>query len=194
MGEKQKNISLEDKVSIIKKVEASPGVSHVELAKQLGLAPSTLNTIMKNRSSIMEGFENCGNSKRTRLKQSTYDEMEKVLLTWFQQARAANIPINGTILKEKVLQISLQLGMDNFKASNGWIDKFRQHHGVVYKLECGDSKSVDEPTVAQWIQTLPNLIQGYKLRDIYNADETGMFFNLMPDKTFTFRGENCTWW
>ncbi|XP_049816530.1 tigger transposable element-derived protein 4-like [Schistocerca nitens] len=107
MGEKRKNISLEEKVSIIKKVEAPPG-----------------------------------------------------------QARAANIPINGTILKEKALQISLQLGMDNFKASNGWIDKFRQRHGGVYKSECGESKSVDEPTVAQWIQALPNLIQGYKLRDI----------------------------
>ncbi|XP_049798862.1 tigger transposable element-derived protein 4-like [Schistocerca nitens] len=115
---------------------------------------------------MMEGFENCGNSKRMHVKPSTCNEMEEVLLTWFRQARTANIPINLTILKEK-------------------------HHGVVYKAECGESKSVDEPTVTQWMQTLPNLIHGYKLRDIYNTDETGMFFNLMLDKTFTFCGENC---
>ena len=31
----------------------------------------------------------------------------------------------------------------------------------------------------------------YDPRDIFNADETGLFFKCMPDKTITFREDKC---
>jgi hypothetical protein len=34
-------------------------------------------------------------------KESTFAELETVFFTWYQQARASNIPIDGTILREK---------------------------------------------------------------------------------------------
>jgi hypothetical protein len=33
--------------------------------------------------------------------------------------------------------------------------------------------------------------QGYSEEDIYNADETGVFYNVTPDSTFKFKGEIC---
>jgi hypothetical protein len=33
--------------------------------------------------------------------------------------------------------------------------------------------------------------QGYSEEDIYNADETGVFYNTTPDSTFKFKGEKC---
>lgn len=56
-------------------------MGHVELVKKLELDHSTLNTAMQNRSLIMEAYEKFVNSKLMRMKQSTYDEMEQVLLT-----------------------------------------------------------------------------------------------------------------
>ena len=32
---------------------------------------------------------------------------------------------------------------------------------------------------------------GYGARDVFNADETGLFFRLLPDKTLLFKGEDC---
>jgi hypothetical protein len=32
---------------------------------------------------------------------------------------------------------------------------------------------------------------GYEPRDVYSADETGLFFNLLPDRTFAYKGETC---
>nr|XP_042897315.1 uncharacterized protein LOC107446421 [Parasteatoda tepidariorum] len=47
-------------------------------------------------------------------------------------------------------------------------------------------------TVQQWKEeTLSNLLRGYNPSDIFNADETGLFFNLLPNKTLTIKGENC---
>lgn len=42
-----------------------------------------------------------------------------------------------------------------------------------------------------WTEDLPNLLEGYEPDDIYNADETALFFKCLPDKTFTFKGEKC---
>jgi hypothetical protein len=56
-------------------------------------------------------------------KTSTFEELEKILYEWFKQAHVAKIPINGLILKEKA-----RLGMQNFTASNGWIDLLKKRH------------------------------------------------------------------
>jgi hypothetical protein len=32
-----------------------------------------------------------------------------------------------------------------------------------------------------WFKRLPELLEGYDTQDIYNADETCLFFNCLPD-------------
>jgi hypothetical protein len=34
-------------------------------------------------------------------------------------------------------------------------------------------------------EELPKIISGYQLKDIFNADEIGLFYNLQPSKTLT---------
>jgi hypothetical protein len=34
-------------------------------------------------------------------------------------------------------------------------------------------------------------LEGYEQRDIYNADETGLFYNVLPDRTLALKGESC---
>ncbi|GFU40003.1 tigger transposable element-derived protein 4 [Trichonephila clavipes] len=38
---------------------------------------------------------------------------------------------------------------------------------------------------------LPSLLQDYAPEDVYNADEFGLFFKLLPDKSFVFKNETC---
>lgn len=38
---------------------------------------------------------------------------------------------------------------------------------------------------------LGNILKDYSPDQIYNADETGLFFRLMPDKTFEFKEKKC---
>ena len=44
---------------------------------------------------------------------------------------------------------------------------------------------VSIPTVKFWIERIPELVRGYKLKDIWNMDELGLFFKLLPDKGLT---------
>ena len=40
-------------------------------------------------------------------------------------------------------------------------------------------------------QRLPVLCDGYEAKDIFNADETGMFFRAMPTKSIVTKGDSC---
>jgi hypothetical protein len=96
---------------------------------------------------------------------------------WYRQARASNIPIDGTILRGKAKMIAAQLNTENCTASKGWIVRFKDRHGLVYKKLAGESAAVDSESTEARLERLPSLLEGYEQRDIYNADETGLFYN-----------------
>ena len=59
------------------------------------------------------------------------------------------MPISGPILQEKALQIAkaLDVSPDEFKASNGWLDRFKTRNGIKAKFISGEAGDVSEDTV-----------------------------------------------
>jgi len=114
MAQPKKQVrTLDDRLKITEKVQKNSGEKCVYIAKRLGLATSTLNSIFAKKDEICQQIEKCGNAckKRKTGKESTFVELETVLFTWYQQAWASNIPIDGTTLKEKVKIIATQLNI-----------------------------------------------------------------------------------
>ncbi|GBM73643.1 hypothetical protein AVEN_195936-1 [Araneus ventricosus] len=70
-------------------------------------------------------------------------EIDEVLMKWFRPARAKNIPVSGVLLQEKARELGESLGLETFKASNGWLEKFRTCHNISFKQICGEEKSVN---------------------------------------------------
>jgi hypothetical protein len=180
-------------LKIIEEVEKNPGEKRVHIAKRLGLAASTLNSIFAKKDEIRQQIEKCGNAgkKRKTGKELTFAELVTVLFTWYQQARASNIPIDGTTLREKAKIIAAQLNIDNFNASNGWVSRFKDRHGLVFKKLAGESAEVSVESTDAWLESLPSLLGGYEPRDVCNADETELFFNVLPDRTLAYKRESC---
>lgn len=112
-------------------------------------------------------------------------------MEWIKQTLDKNIPIDGPLLKEKSKEFATKLGIQNFSASNGWLEGFKRRHDIAFKKAARESKSVDQGVCNHWTEDLPNLLKGYESDDIYNADEIALFFKCLPDKTFTFKGEKC---
>ena len=47
--------------------------------------------------------------------------------------------------------------------------------------------------VAPWNETtLPALLSKYDLKDIFNADKFGLFYQCLPNKTYHFEGQKCS--
>ncbi len=49
---------------------------------------------------------------------------------WFANIRYRNIPIFGPILQTKALQVAANIGLNDFRASNGWLEAFRKRHCI----------------------------------------------------------------
>jgi len=46
--------------------------------------------------------------------------VEQVLYKWFCMARNKNIPISGSLIKQKALETARNLNFENNAVSNGW--------------------------------------------------------------------------
>ncbi|UYV81600.1 hypothetical protein LAZ67_20001670 [Cordylochernes scorpioides] len=142
--------------------------------------PALINEISKNSSTL----------KRDR--DGEFPEIEEALFRWIRQANAMKLAINGNILKEKAILLALKMGQDNFEASNGWLDRFKARRNISFKRLHGEAGSVDANSVATWKGgIIPSLLAKYSPQDIFNADETGLFYKLLPNQTMTIRGEKC---
>lgn len=142
---------------------------------------------------ILENYNSKGfGQNRKRFLSGDFTDIENALYTWFVKARSENIPISSPILALKAEVLAKKLNYENFKASNGFIERFKQCQNIVYKTSSGESLSVELDCVQKWKEKLPSLINGYEPRNIFNANETGLFYKLQPNKTLTFKGETCS--
>jgi hypothetical protein len=69
---------------------------------------------------------------------------------WFTNARCRNIPVSSPILQTKALQVAANIGLNNFRASNGWLEAFRKRHCIQFCLLSQESTGMDENVINHW--------------------------------------------
>ena len=61
--------------------------------------------------------------------------------------------------------------------SNGWLEKCKTRHNVKQFRQAGEDEEVNAETLKSWAERLPEILNGYELKDVWNADETGLFWH-----------------
>ena len=56
-------------------------------------------------------------------------------------ARERNVPIGEHIIKEKALDFAKELNITDFKASEKWLDWWKNRHNVVFRTVSGEERS-----------------------------------------------------
>ncbi|XP_064461630.1 tigger transposable element-derived protein 4-like [Ornithodoros turicata] len=186
-------LSLAKKVEILQEVEDGK-LLKTEIARKFGIAKSTVCGIVKNRQKIMDAFSGSEFApKRKRMRTAAHKDLEDVLLAWIRQARSSNLPVSGVVLRAKAEEIALRLHVEGFSCSDGWLDRFRKRHGLVFRSIVGESADVNDAACTDWRSSrLKDLMEEYDAVDIYNVDETALYYQLLPQKTLTFSGDACT--
>ena len=188
--QRRKAFTVEEKGAIICRLEN--GESNSSLAKEFGVGHSTISMIFKNKNRIKESF-NSNILKPKRLRKSRQDNVDQALLQWFKVMRNKKIPVSGPMLQEKANVFASRFGILDFNCSASWINRFKVRHNIVAGKIVGESSSVDQNSTTNWLTSVwPNLRRQFSDDQIFNADETGLFYKLMPDKTLKFKGENCS--
>lgn len=83
--------------------------------------------------------------------------------------------------------------MDSIKsiaASVGWAQKFVRRHELDYVNLHGQGGSSDVAGAAHDIVKLRHGLTDFDKKKIYNVDESGLFFKLLPKRTYGLRTEN----
>lgn len=85
--------------------------------------------------------------------------------------------------------MSVEMGCDEFSASNGWLDSWKQRYSVKFACLSGESAAVNQNTVDDWSKRLVEMTKDYELKDIFNADETGLCFHALPKQSMVVKGD-----
>ena len=178
--------TLSVKYEALKKIER--GVPKKDVA---AFARNTISMWLKNKEKIMKAFEGGNNRSSQKLKSSNYDDLDQAVYMWFVKTRDEGTPVNGPVLKEKAIQYAKELYIENFKASNGWFERWKSRHEITFKTVSGEAKSCTKEMTASWEEsTLPTILSNYVLRDVY-ANEFGIFYRALPDKSLQLKSETC---
>lgn len=186
---KRSKINLEVKHKIVKKLES--GMSIRKVAEELNISKGTVQNAQNQKNKINDNFNENKSMKRYRFhKQSN---ISIVLHRWYSLARSQGYTISGPILQEKAKMIANELGIaeNDFSASSGWLQKFLMRNNISLFTISGESAIVDLNKIQSWKENLNVIIEEYDLKDIFNADETGYFFKMLPNKTLSSKGMNC---
>ncbi|KAG0428336.1 Tigger transposable element-derived protein 6 [Dictyocoela muelleri] len=68
--------------------------------------------------------------------------------------------------------------VDNFKASNGWLQKFKLRHNIIIKFIKGESGLVDVELIESFKDIYEKKMKVYTPENIFNCDETGFFISV----------------
>ena len=192
-GKKTRNaFSLKKKYELIEMSRKSPHLTSRILAEMFECGKRQGNTILAKQESIREQYESNISSDSVllgkRSRPCEFGDINESLYRWHSVATARNIYPFGSQLCEKARLIAEQLCLYNFKASNGWLDRWKKRYDIHRMKMKGESGDVSGETVDSWKERLPELVRGYPAENIWNLDETGCFWRALPEHGFGKKG------
>ncbi|XP_064109958.1 tigger transposable element-derived protein 1-like [Macrobrachium nipponense] len=123
--------------------------------------------------------------------------MERLLLVWIKDKEITGDTITETAICQNASAIFGDLiaqatgegtstPTPDFKASHGWFDKFRKWTGIHSVLRHGEAASSDTKAAEAFIKTFDEMTikEGYSSQQVFNCDETGLFWKKMPCRTY----------
>ena len=176
-GMKLKTLSISDKLKVLDDIEA--GVSMHIVCERYGIKKSTFYDIRRDKAKI-RGFadarEDGPDSKKNpvrRIKGLRYEDLDAAVYKWYKQERSVAVAVRGVDIQEAAGRFATHLGIKDFKASSGWLYRFRNRHCIADRRVVGESKSADLSNVEPFRKKLISLIKesGLLLSQVYNADD-----------------------
>ncbi|KAF1325809.1 Ars binding protein 1, partial [Globisporangium splendens] len=169
------------------------------------LNQSTVSRILseKDKYIALEG-SNLTQKRKTYVE---HPQLEAALSHWLLVSSHNNQRLQGDLIKEKGRAFAQMLGIESkISFSNGWLTGFKKRHQTILSSVPGEgsaSTGVNAATGAGSISVpftaapgggndpnivdfgswnLQHILQNYNPRDIFNVDETGLFFDMPPEK------------
>lgn len=173
-------------MSVINFIKA--GKTQSEAALHFKVSRPMVNKIMKESDLIAGQVEEsranaCKKSRRLALSNC----LEDMLHEWHVRVEidAPDLNVTGEVLQSKAKEFRDKLLKDyadgftptlkqyliEFKASNGWLQKYLTRKGTTSMRRCGEHSSVDPQPIEKRLADIQQRLENVPLEDIWNIDE-----------------------
>ena len=161
-------------------------VSHAELALKYGFKDrSTVTKILKNKDTILKLSDQQLAQGQSRVRQVKSEKLEACVTRWVDQTlqlKNAKAVLTGKLIQEKALDFARILQITDFKASSGWLTLYKDRHGLKWREFHGEAASAPLGSLTAERKILQALLKHYVKRNIFNADETGLYWRATPKR------------
>ena len=188
---KRKELTLQEKVDVIAYKDKNPAIGIREIAEKFQCGKTQIQSTLRDKRKLLDKFATNGNAASKRARMCRFQDIDSAMFEWFRMARSKNIPVSGPMLQAKAVAVAEQMQLENFKASNGWLEKFKTRYKIKGMTVSGESGEVREETVESWKECFPQILAGYSPEDILNMDETGKFYRALPNKSLSEAAKQC---
>jgi len=149
------------------------------------ITQSTISESLSSRFAYLENVPAKASTSSYRQRQAQWPLLEAILFEWYQFIDKQNAIITGDIILRKAQQIWPQIPQYRDKQppsfSLGWLAGFKKRHGIKERSKHGEAASVAETAEIE-MRAIQTLCGEYEEADIFNMDETGLFWKQAPSK------------
>ncbi|KAG0438324.1 Tigger transposable element-derived protein 6 [Dictyocoela muelleri] len=157
-------------------------MSQRDISKEFKIPLGTPNSILKNKQEI-ERVNNTNENSKSICNNFKTKAIDMKLFEWFISRRRRFITIQDTNLQEMAIKMAKSVNIHNFSASNGWLQLFKRRHNICSRVVSGESGLVDSNVIEDFKDHYAEKIRSYRPEDIYNCDETGLFYKCTPTRS-----------
>ncbi|KIK76027.1 hypothetical protein PAXRUDRAFT_171064, partial [Paxillus rubicundulus Ve08.2h10] len=116
-----------------------------------------------------------------RVRQTQHPKVTEMLDLWVSKAMADKLLLTGEVIRQKWKAFADRAGVPTDKCislSEGWLSRYKVRNGLKQTKCHGEAASASPQTVYKERLCMQGLIKngGYKLRDVFNADESRLFY------------------
>lgn len=122
------SLTIQQQYELIQKAEGKPPVTQSELAKMFSVTKSAVSKILKRKTDIIQRYETSADVTIKRIRPQPFAELNARVFEFFSEKRSKQHTLTGPLMKEQALQFAQEMGFLQFKASEGWLEKFKQRY------------------------------------------------------------------
>ena len=184
-GEKHVSLTKEEKLRVIHEHDRGDKKTQNELVAWItktmkkNVSRASVAKMIKNRDKLDQML----NPESKRVSSVDHPLHDKSLYEWILRHESLGI-LTDDIVKMKAKQFAVKLEItDDFTMSNGWLQKFKHRYGIKSWIKHGEKGSVDETVITAALPDLRQKLSAYPPDCVYNMDETGLFFRMLPSRS-----------
>ena len=150
MKPSRKRLDLKEKEQLIHEA-SQPGFDRKKACASYGIGYSTLSGILKQKDSILNSQIEAIPSNAKSLRKAAHPDLEQKLYEWYWYTRKhrQNLPIDGLTIQAEAIDIAKKLGINDFKCSLGWVQKFKNRFEIKSRTFKVEKLSADHSWTSQ---------------------------------------------